>query len=310
VGVIRTVGADFYFDLVTALWLGFTGACVGSFLNVVAYRLPLGMSVVWKPSHCPHCSHPIRARDNVPVLGWMILRGKCRDCGQPISPRYAVVEAMLGLVFFLLAYVELFSAGANLPTGPLTDLSGAIHVVWYPNWPVIGIYLYHCLLMCLLTAMVLFDLDRNPVPRGFAWFTVAVIGTCSAFFPFFYPDRHWFVGEPWLAALSDAGSGAAILSCFGFVVWGFVRFAAKRSGDSNAVRYSFALAFAGLTAGGFLGRLAGIALLLLWAVGMLLTRVINKFAGDSRISILPSLWLATFLLLLFWRSLVVALSLQ
>jgi leader peptidase (prepilin peptidase)/N-methyltransferase len=74
-------------DLVTALWLGLVGACVGSFLNVVAYRMPRGMSVVWKPSHCPRCGHAIRARDNVPVLGWLLLGGRCRDCREPISPR-------------------------------------------------------------------------------------------------------------------------------------------------------------------------------------------------------------------------------
>ena len=68
-------------DFVTACWLGIIGACIGSFLNVVAYRWPRGMSVVWKPSHCPKCGHDIRARDNLPVLGWLLLRGRCRDCG-------------------------------------------------------------------------------------------------------------------------------------------------------------------------------------------------------------------------------------
>ena len=86
--------ADSLIDVGTALWLGFMGACVGSFANVVAYRLPLGMSVVWNPSHCPKCSHPLRARDNVPVLGWLWLRGRCRDCGQSIAARYALVELL------------------------------------------------------------------------------------------------------------------------------------------------------------------------------------------------------------------------
>ena len=126
------MNSHFIIDLVTALWLGFLGACVGSFLNVVAYRLPRGMSVVWKPSHCPRCQHPIRARDNVPVLGWLLLRGKCRDCGEPIAPRYAIVEAIMGLAFFVLAYVELFTGGANLPGGPISRQSGALNVVESP----------------------------------------------------------------------------------------------------------------------------------------------------------------------------------
>jgi leader peptidase (prepilin peptidase)/N-methyltransferase len=166
--------ANFAIDLVTALWLGFVGACIGSFLNVVAYRMPRGMSVVWKPSHCPRCSHPIRARDNVPVLGWLVLRGKCRDCGQPISPRYAIVEAVMGTVFFLLAYVELFSGGANLPGGPLIQLTGAADIVWNSQWPVIGAYAYHCLLLCLLMSVMLIARDEQPFPRSLLLFAVIV----------------------------------------------------------------------------------------------------------------------------------------
>ncbi len=162
--VVATVSADFYIDLVTALWLGFTGACIGSFLNVVAYRLPLGMSVVWKPSHCPKCGHPIRARDNVPVLGWLILRGKCRDCGEPIAPRYAIVEAILGSVFFVLAYVELFRGGENLPGGPISGFTGAIDLVWNPNWAVISLYAYHCLGVTILLSIALVDRDGHRAP--------------------------------------------------------------------------------------------------------------------------------------------------
>lgn len=303
-----TVEADFFFDLVTALWLGFMGACVGSFLNVVAYRMPLGMSVVWKPSHCPKCGHAIRARDNVPVLGWLMLGGKCRDCRALISPRYAIVEAILGGVFFLLAYVELFSGGANLPGGPFTEFTGAVDIVWYPNWQVIGLYVYHCLLMCLLTVMILFDLDKNRLPKMFTAFVLLCMTICAGSFPFLYPDRHWFDGAPNLAALADAAAGAALLSCLGFVVWGAVFFAANRSIDHasthNSVRYAFALAFAGLTVGGFLGRRAAIATLMLWALGMVLTRITNRLVGECRWSLLPSLWIATLLLIVCWRSIV------
>ncbi len=70
------------------------GLVVGSFLNVVAYRLPLGESLVLPGSHCPSCSVPIKAYDNVPVLGWVLLRGRCRSCRTPISARYPLVEAL------------------------------------------------------------------------------------------------------------------------------------------------------------------------------------------------------------------------
>jgi leader peptidase (prepilin peptidase) / N-methyltransferase len=70
------------------------GAAVGSFLNVVAYRLPRGLSLVRPRSHCPSCDAPIRPYDNVPVLSWLLLRGRCRACRAPISPRYPLVEAV------------------------------------------------------------------------------------------------------------------------------------------------------------------------------------------------------------------------
>lgn len=151
-------------DFVTALWLGFIGACIGSFLNVVAYRMPRGMSVVWKPSHCPSCKHPIRAYDNVPVLGWLWLRGRCRDCGEPISPRYAIVEFVLGLAFFILAYVELFSGGANLPDGPITEVTGALRNVWYPQWKLLGVYALHGLMISLVVSVALIAIDRQRIP--------------------------------------------------------------------------------------------------------------------------------------------------
>jgi leader peptidase (prepilin peptidase)/N-methyltransferase len=73
---------------------GVMGAVFGSFLNVVAYRLPRQLSLVAPGSRCPHCEAPIRAFDNVPIISWLVLRGRCRGCSASISPRYPVVEAL------------------------------------------------------------------------------------------------------------------------------------------------------------------------------------------------------------------------
>ena len=116
--------------LVVAIFAAVLGLVFGSFINVVAYRVPAGQSVVSPPSACPSCGHPIRHRDNVPVLSWLLLRGRCRDCGEPISSRYPIVEAataalfaaavaVIGLVWVLPAY--LWFAGVGL-TLILTDI--------------------------------------------------------------------------------------------------------------------------------------------------------------------------------------------
>jgi leader peptidase (prepilin peptidase)/N-methyltransferase len=78
---------------------GLFGAVIGSFLNVVVHRLPLGESLVTPGSRCPECGTPVKPYDNVPVVSWLVLRGHCRSCGAPISPRYPLVELATALVW-------------------------------------------------------------------------------------------------------------------------------------------------------------------------------------------------------------------
>ena len=75
------------------------GACIASFLNVVIWRVPRGESIVSPPSHCPKCNAPIRWYQNIPILSWLALRGKCANCRAPISPRYILIELLGGLLF-------------------------------------------------------------------------------------------------------------------------------------------------------------------------------------------------------------------
>lgn len=87
-----------WFEVPLAIGFAFAfGAVLGSFLNVVIHRAPRGESVVFGGSRCPRCRSPIRACDNIPVVSWLLLRGRCRDCGMPISPRYPAVEVACGL---------------------------------------------------------------------------------------------------------------------------------------------------------------------------------------------------------------------
>ena len=78
---------------------GFFGGVIGSFLNVVAWRVPRGESLISPGSRCPECGSPVKPYDNVPVLSWLLLRGRCRNCGAPISPRYPLVELVTALTF-------------------------------------------------------------------------------------------------------------------------------------------------------------------------------------------------------------------
>ena len=78
---------------------GISGAVIGSFLNVVVYRLPIGQSLVKPRSHCPNCETPVAPRDNVPLLSWLFLKGRCRHCGESISARYPAVELLTALCF-------------------------------------------------------------------------------------------------------------------------------------------------------------------------------------------------------------------
>ncbi len=88
--------APFWFLVV---WGGLIGLVVGSYLNVLAHRLPLGVSTVTPRSRCPACGAAIRVRDNLPVVSWLLLRGRCRDCRTPISARYPLIEATAGILF-------------------------------------------------------------------------------------------------------------------------------------------------------------------------------------------------------------------
>jgi leader peptidase (prepilin peptidase) / N-methyltransferase len=83
--------------------LGIIGALIGSFGNVVIYRLPLKKSVVWPGSSCPKCGHKIKPWENIPILSWLFLRGKCSNCKNPISIRYPFIEALTAAGFVILA---------------------------------------------------------------------------------------------------------------------------------------------------------------------------------------------------------------
>lgn len=140
------------------------GASIGSFLNVLAYRQPLGLSVLTQPSHCPACKTQIESRDNVPVVGWLKLGGRCRACGVPISARYPLVETICGMLLIGLFFGQLAGGGANLPVRNPMVHKGLLWTVLYPKWDLIGLTAYHYFLLAMLLVWLLMAIDRQRVP--------------------------------------------------------------------------------------------------------------------------------------------------
>jgi leader peptidase (prepilin peptidase)/N-methyltransferase len=195
--------ARWFVWLVAFAW----GAAWGSFFNVAIYRWPRGMSVVRPPSHCPNCAEPIRAWTNVPILGWLFLRGKASCCGNPISARYPLVE-LLGAILCV-AIAELWVVRA----APGTLL---LHAT-------IETVLYYVFASGLLIATFV-DIEWMEIPDEVS-LPCAALGLVSA------PFR----AEPglWSAAV---GAGAAYLSVQILFVWGYEALTGRRGmgeGDSK-----------------------------------------------------------------------------
>jgi leader peptidase (prepilin peptidase)/N-methyltransferase len=134
-----------------ALGLGFflIGTVVGSFLNVCIYRIPWQKSVIWPGSRCPCCWSAIAPRDNIPIVGWLALRGECRQCGSRISIRYPLVEALVGLFFlgaFLLDVVGRIGPWGGFGSDQLIAAS------------------YHAIFLALLVAATFIDYDVMMIP--------------------------------------------------------------------------------------------------------------------------------------------------
>lgn len=164
------------------------GSCVGSFLNVVVWRLPRveypetdgtfrqflrsWQALSYPPSHCPKCGNTLKWYDNIPVLGWLKLGGRCRFCQAPISARYPIVEAVTGLLF-VLYYVMFFMAGFgpgvgwHTPTGVYQCLPAELNIA--EHWP---IYLLDMVLIGALLAATLIDAELYLIPLEIPWFVV------------------------------------------------------------------------------------------------------------------------------------------
>ncbi|MBN2020142.1 MAG: prepilin peptidase [Sedimentisphaerales bacterium] len=174
------------------LWLVFlfaSGGCVGSFLNVVVYRIPRDKSLVFPPSSCPACGKHIRFYDNIPIVSWLLLLGRCRYCRARISPRYFVIELLTALVFVGI-FLLYFRSG----------LRGGIPSFMAGGW---FLYLTTIILLSTLVACSAIDLELWIIPLSVCWFASIAGIVASAIAPLvIHPAtiRHYFL-LPTTAAL-------------------------------------------------------------------------------------------------------------
>ena len=161
------------------------GLLIGSFLNVVIWRVPRGRSIVSPPSACPSCGHPVRRRDNVPVLSWLVLRGRCRDCAEPISVRYPLVEAGTALLFVGVA--ARFGTGWELPA-----------------------YLY---LAAIGLALALIDIDVHRLPNALVLPSYPVLAGLLTL-----ASANPGGGADWAALGRAALAGAVLFAFYGLLV--------------------------------------------------------------------------------------------
>lgn len=234
----------------TLLWLFVLGSTVGSFLNVVVYRMPAGLSLLFPSSHCPSCKTPIRLRDNVPIFGWLLLRGKCRDCGIHISPRYPLVELATALVFVILAWFEPLSNATNLPWVGFLRAQPAVgqHMLTMTNlW---GIYAFHLFLFCSLLVAALIEYDGRSLP-GKLIVTPMLVGLIAPIaWPWLkpFPTHLTNISTQWMAGIESLVLGAVL----GLFIWRISR--TNSIAKMNTVCPSAVLAWAGVFLGerGFL----------------------------------------------------------
>jgi leader peptidase (prepilin peptidase)/N-methyltransferase len=277
-----------------AVWLWLLGAAVGSFLNVVVYRLPAGMSIVRPGSRCPQCLHPIRWFDNLPVVSWIILRGRCRDCRSAISIRYPLVEAGVAALFLTLGTSEIVYGATNLPMRSLGLAGGA--VAPERTLPQLsGICAYHLLLLCTLLAAALVAIDGEWPPRRL-FLPVLLVGLVApAAWPWLHPVAAWpsFAEGP-LAGLIDGVAGLAA----GAVLGGLATALQPRLPGE---RFPFAAASAGVV----LGWQAGAAVVLAAAVAHRVTRLgARQWPWIGRIPLAAWLAAAALAWILAWSHLV------
>ncbi len=158
------------------------GACFGSFLNVVVWRLPRRMPILLARSHCPKCKHAIPGSDNIPIFGWIRLKGRCRFCQLPISIRYPLIESAVALMFAGLFLLIVVAHGVSLPSQFLRD-HGGNWLTEFPSCPLLLVYIHQIVLGYFLLGIALIEDDGQQTPWRWPLLAIALHFAIIAFNP-------------------------------------------------------------------------------------------------------------------------------
>jgi leader peptidase (prepilin peptidase)/N-methyltransferase len=324
--------ADHAMLIMLLVFLFIFGTMTGSLLNVCVYRLPLEKSIIWPGSHCGKCLQPIRWYDNIPLVSYLVLRGRCRRCGATFSSRYFLIELLTGLIFAGLFYLVVDVNIHDFPV--LARQQGVMQRMLLPTWEAWAIWGHHTLLVCFLIVAFFCDLDHREIPLGI---TVpgAVLGLVAAtVLPWPWPltpaaavarmppgDPWWIVDPalgpklgayPWpfwgplpglfapggnwqtglATGLAGALGGTLLLRVVRFLFGVGMGIEALGLGDADLM----------MMAGGFLGWqpvvvafVAGVLIGLVFGLAQLALR------GDNSMPFGPSLAVGTVVVMLCWR---------
>ena len=164
------------------------GCCIGSFLNVCIWRVPRGMSIVSPPSHCPKCGHQISALENIPLLSWIFLGGRCRSCREPITIRYFLVELMTGLLFAMI-FLKVIAYHQTLSALPA-----------------------YFILTAILICSAFTDCELGIIPDEFTYFGIICGIVCAGLFPEAW-NVHSRPAALLLSLISLLGAGGMMALC-------------------------------------------------------------------------------------------------
>lgn len=290
-------------QVATAVWFFYVGSCIASFLNVVAWRVPRGKSILGS-SHCPACGTHLTFRDNVPIVGWLKNGGKCRYCQTPIAKRYVFVEILLGSIFLTVVLFTLYSGGINLPLRTPNDSIGFERLLFDPSWDLIQIVVYQLVLISTLFTFALIRMEYPSVPLS-VWGVGMLSGIGFAFLfpavqivPWQVPSQSvaayqtFEINQVWTMAL-----GLVVGACCGAIL----DFAGRPVVDVDSTQSSrhydalLSLSLCGL----FLGWQAAISICLIATLLVLAgSRTKKRFVFNTPASILA----ATIIHLCLWRT--------